>query len=191
MATKPVKPAAVEEAAAAPKKSKKLLIFIIIGIVVLALILGGASLLLLKKNKKTTDATEDEEEVEPAKAQVDKSHPPVFVPLEPFTVNLQPENGEQYLQVVLSFRMTDAKTGEEIKAFIPEIRHRILMLLSDKKASEIASTEGRETLADEIRTQTNSVLGHESSPTKKKRKGREDDPGGPVIAVFFTSFIIQ
>ena len=92
----------------APPKSKKLLIFIVIGVAVLALVATGA-LLLLKKNKNASEEGTDNEE--PAKVEVDKKHPPVFVPMEPFTVNLQPENGEQYLQIVLSFQITDTKTG--------------------------------------------------------------------------------
>jgi flagellar FliL protein len=174
----------------APPKSKKLLIFIVIGVAVLALVATGA-LLLLKKNKKANEEGADDEE--PAKVELDKKHPPVFVPMEPFTVNLQPENGEQYLQIVLSLQMSDAKTGEEVKAYTPEIRHRILMLLSGKKASEIATTEGRENLAKEIRGEANAALGYEPKASKKKKAadGEEDASGGPVIEVFFTSFIVQ
>ena len=184
------KSAAPETAAATPPKSKKMLIFIVIGVAVLALVATGA-LLLLKKNKSTSEEGTDDEE--PAKVEVDKKHPPVFVPMDAFTVNLQPENGEQYLQIVLSMQIADAKAGEEIKTYTPEIRHRILMLLSGKKASEIATTEGREALAKQIRDQANSALGFEPKATKKKKS--EDDDGeassGPVIAVYFTSFIVQ
>lgn len=173
----------------APTKSKKPLIFILIGVIVIALVATGA-LLMLKKNKK---ASEDGTDEEPAKVEVDKKHPPVFVPMDAFTVNLQPENGEQYLQIVLSMQIADAKAGEEIKTYTPEIRHRILMLLSGKKASEIATTEGREALAKQIRDQANSALGFEPKASKKKKS--EDDDGeasiGPVIAVYFTSFIVQ
>lgn len=183
------KSAAPETAAATPPKSKKMLIFIVIGVAVLALVATGA-LLLLKKNKSTSEEGTDDEE--PAKVEVDKKHPPVFVPMEPFTVNLQPENGEQYLQIVLALQMSDAKTGEEIKTYTPEIRHRILMLLSGKKASEIATTEGRENLAKEIRSEANAALGYEPKASKKKAADDEEDSsGGPVIEVFFTSFIIQ
>ena len=183
MATKPAKPADGE---ATPKKSKKLLIIIV---VVLVAAIAGAGAFMLMSKKKQADIDGEEVQADEAKPalHVDPKAPPVFVPLEPFVVNLQPENGEQYLQVVLSFRMADSHAGEQAKVLMPEIRHHILMLLSDKKASEIATPEGRETLASEIKAEANSSLGYE--PPKRKRKSGSD--GGPVIAVLFTSFIIQ
>ncbi|WP_374509265.1 flagellar basal body-associated protein FliL [Niveibacterium sp.] len=187
MSSKPAKPA---EGEAAPKKSKKMLIIIIAAVVGVALA-GGGAFLVLGKKKKAADADGEDAQADEEKpaAHADPKAPPVFVPLEPFVVNLQPENGEQYLQVVLSFRVADAHTGDQIKLLMPEIRHRILMLLSGKKASEIANPEGREALAAEIRTEANTSLGYE--PPKKKKKGADHDEGGPIVSVLFTSFIVQ
>ncbi len=187
MSSKPAKPAA--EGEAAPKKSKKMLIIIVAAVVGLALAGGGAFLLLGKKKKAAAEGEDDQADEEKPAAHADPKAPPVFVPLEPFVVNLQPENGEQYLQVVISFRVADSHTGDQIKLLMPEIRHRILMLLSGKKASEIANPEGREALAAEIRTEANSSLGYE--PPKKKKKGADNDEGGPIVSVLFTSFIVQ
>lgn len=202
MANKPAKAEGAE--GEAPKKSKKMLIIIIVAVLVLA-IAGGAAVMLLGK-KKPADGEEADADAEaaheaPAKAKVsvDKSKPPVFVPLEPFTVNLQPETGEQFLQVVLNFRAADAKLGDEVKVYMPEIRHHILMLLSSKKASEISSMEGREQLANEICIESNKVLGYEPEAPKKRKKAAApaaEEPEalechGPIISVLFTSFIVQ
>ncbi|GAA5183870.1 flagellar basal body-associated FliL family protein [Niveibacterium umoris] len=188
MSSKPAKPAA--EGEAAPKKSKKMLVIIVVAALVVAIAAGGAFFLLSKKKKAAAEGEEEAAaEEKPAAHAVDPKAPPVFVPLEPFVVNLQPENGEQYLQVVLSFRVADAHTGDQIKALMPEIRHRILMLLSGKKASEIANPEGREALAGEIREEANTSLGYEKP--KKKKKGGDEGEGGPIVAVLFTSFIVQ
>ncbi len=181
-----------DAAAPAPKKSKKMLILAVLVIVILAVAGGGAFLLL---GKKKAAAEEDHEE--PAHAahewpKYDPSKPPVFMPLEPFTVNLQPENGEQFLQLVSSVRVIDAHVGDTVKSYMPQIRHEVLTLLSGKKASEITTPEGREDLAAEMKDIMNEVLGWEPPPKKKSgKKGKEDEAVGPVVAVFFTQFIVQ
>ena len=176
------------EAPPPPVKSRKKL-FLLIAILVLVLAVAGigAVLLLKKKNKAHSPEEATTEEVQDA-ANVPKK-PPVFLNLEPFTVNLQPENGEQFLQVVASLRVTDEKTGEQVKVFMPQIRHEILALLSSKKASEISSTEGREALAEEIKETTNEILG--ASPKKKKKKKAKSEDEDPITGVFFTQFIVQ
>ena len=57
-----------------------------------------------------------------------------------------------------------------------------MLLLSGKKAAELITKEGKETLASEIRDLINQVLAPDS-------KGTSD--GAPVKEVLFTSFIIQ
>ncbi|MCL2655961.1 MAG: flagellar basal body-associated FliL family protein [Betaproteobacteria bacterium] len=195
MATKPA-PAQTGDAKPVNKSKKTLLI--VIGLVVV-LVLGGAGAFLFLANKKAHDDNGDDDfEAAPAapvkKVHVDKSQPPTFVPLEPFTVNLQPDNeGEQYLQLVLNFRAANAKLGDEIKAYMPELRHHILMLLSSKKASEVNSVDGRESLANQICVEANRVLGYEPPP---KKNGKHQDNNdliceGPITSVLFTSFIVQ
>ena len=193
----PKKDEVAEEAAPAPKKSKKLLIIIVAAVVLLSAIGGGGYALLGKK--KVAAEGEDAAAAEEAPAHAvhewpkfDPNKPPVFLPLEPFTVNLQPENGEQFLQVVASLRVIDAHVGDQVKAFMPQIRHEVLSLLSGKKPSEITSPEGREELAAEMKDIVNEIMGFEAPPvSKKKKKGAEPQPVGPVVSVFFTQFIVQ
>jgi flagellar FliL protein len=188
----------VEEVVPPPKKSKKLLI-IIVSAVVVTLSLGAALGYALGHRKADAPAGAPGEEVTATDKQDDKKKedakkPPVFVALEPFTVNLQPDNttGEQFLQVVVSLRVADEKKGEELKAFMPQIRHEILSLAGSKKASEIVSPDGREILADDIKDVVNDVLGYEP-PKRARRKKKDDDqdPEAPVMSVFFTQFIVQ
>jgi flagellar FliL protein len=184
-----------EDAGAAGAKSKgKKLVFIVVGaLAVIALGAGGALFLL---------GGQGGDEHREAKAKPAKA--PLFVNLEPFTVNLQPENGEQYLQVVATLKISDKDVEEQIKLYMPEMRHRILLLLSGKKPSEIGTPEGREALSEEIRSESNHILdasGGRSVKTVAASKpigkgaskaithaGNED---GPVTGVLFTSFIIQ
>ncbi|MDB5799900.1 MAG: flagellar basal body protein FliL [Rhodocyclales bacterium] len=198
MATKEApKKEEAEEVAAPPKKSKKLLI-IIVSAVVVTLSLGAAlGYVLGHKKSGGADAAHEEaiaEDKQEEKKKEEAKKPPVFVALEPFTVNLQPDNttGEQFLQVVVSLRVADDKKGEELKAFMPQIRHEILSLAGSKKASEITSPDGREILAEDIKDVVNDVLGYEPPKrSKRKKKDAEPDEEAPVMSVFFTQFIVQ
>lgn len=187
---KDAKPAE-EGAEAPPKKSKKLLIIILAAVLVLVLGGGGAAYMLLKKSDHAEDGDEDvaEETAKPKKKEKKKEHgaPPVFVNLEPFTVNLVPETGDQYLQVVLSLELEDAAQEPELKAQMPKIRNNLTLLLSSKKASELLPKEGKEHLAEALKDEINSVV----EPPKKSKKGEMTMPEGPVKSVLFTSFIIQ
>jgi flagellar FliL protein len=80
--------------------------------------------------------------------------------------------------VGLSLKMADAAQVDAIKSHMPEIRSRVLMLLSSKKASEISSSEGKKTLMTELIREITLPLG----------------PGvqeGTLQEVLFTSFVIQ
>jgi flagellar FliL protein len=65
-----------------------------------------------------------------------------------------------------------------LKAHIPELRNRILFILTNKKAAEIASVEGKNALITEI-----------TEELQKPFSGREKDQ--KLTGVYFTSFIIQ
>ena len=172
---------ATEPEAPKPAKSKKLLIIIIA--VVLLLVIGGsvAGLLILKNRNAANeegDGTAETSKVEKKKAE--KEVPPVYVAMDAFTVNLEQDSGGQYLQLVLSVEAANAQVGDKIKAATPKIRNNIIRLLSGKKASELITREGKETLANEIKDLMNKVIDAEA-------KGEDV----PVKEVLFTAFIIQ
>ncbi|WP_412479193.1 flagellar basal body-associated protein FliL [Azonexus sp. IMCC34839] len=180
---------AVEEGTEPPKKSKKLLI-IILAVVLLIVLGGGAAFFLLKKNDHGEDDEEVAEEVAKPKKKEKKKDThalPIFVNMDPFTVNLVPETGDQYLQVALSLELEDPAEEIAVKAQMPKIRNNVTLLLSSKKASELLPKEGKEHLAETLKDEINSVI----EPPKKNKKGEIIPPEGPVKSVLFTSFIIQ
>lgn len=193
------KAATADDAAVeAPKKSKKMLIIIIA--VVALVVIGGAAAFFMMAGSHPEDGDEEhademaEEDVDaPAKKaklkkKKDAHLPPVFVELEPFTVNLQPEAAsDQYLQVKASLKVEEQHAADNLKAYMPEIRHHLLLLLSSKKASELAQSEGREVLAGQMKNAVNGIVGE--VPTNKK--GEPEEAIGPVESVLFTSFIVQ
>lgn len=161
-----------------PKKGKKLLVIILIVVLLLALVAAGVVGMLLLKRGGGAETVVPAASA-PAPVRVDLSRPPTFVALDAFTVNLAPDEGTRFLQVVMALRVADARTGDNLKGFMPEIRHRINLLLSSKLPSEVATAAGREALAKEIADEVNAVLGV--------------PPGadGPIQAVLFNSFIVQ
>lgn len=183
---KDAKPAE-EGAEAPPKKSKKLLIIILA--VVLLVVLGGGAAFMLLKNSDHADDEESAEETSKSAKKKDKKKEahPVFINLDAFTVNLVPETGDQYLQVVLSLEVEDVTAEPDIKFKMPKIRNNLTLLLSSKKASELLPKEGKEKLAEALKDEINSVI----EPPVKNKKGVAETPEGPVKAVLFTSFIIQ
>ena len=181
---KDAKPEAAAAAVAAPpQKSKKLLIIVAAALVLLLLVGGGAAYYLLKGHPaEEGDDGEvvSEEKANTAKKKDGKEVAPVYVALDQFTVNLAPENGDQFLQVMISIEVKDLLAGEKLKSYTPKLRNNVMVLLSGKKASELMTKSGKEALATEIRDLINKVL----------EPGAEAD-AGPVKEVLFTSFIIQ
>ncbi|SFV02951.1 flagellar basal body-associated protein FliL [Pseudoduganella namucuonensis] len=160
--------------AAAPANSKKKLIVIVAAVAVLAAAGGGGAWFMLKGGG-------DHEEA-PAKTKSkknQKSGPPTYVTVDPFTVNLQPETEQdQYLQLAFTLQVEGLEDSESIKNNMAKVRSRVLLLLSGKRASEINTPEGKQQLAKEIMAQINEPF---------ENKGSEQE----VTEVLFTSFIIQ
>lgn len=178
---------AEESVVEAPKRNKKLLI-IVAAILLLVVAGGGAAFMLLKKDVNADDEEAADETTHVQKKKKDgKEQPPVFVSLEPFTVNLVPETGDQYLQVGLSIELEEAAAEASLKAQMPKIRNNITLMLSSKKASELLPKEGKVHLAENLRDEINAVI----EPPKKNKKGETVSTVGPVKSVLFTSFIIQ
>lgn len=174
MAQAPVVAEEVTEdgAEAAPKNAKKKLI--IIAVIALVLIGGGVAAWLLMGSKPA----EGEEQAKSEEHETVKSTEPIFVKLDTFTVNLNPEEGEKYLQVDITLNATDAHDVTEIEKRMPQVRNRVLMILTSKLASEISGMEGKQALGAEITEQINEPYSEGAEPLK-------------ITEAFFTSFVIQ
>ena len=158
--------------------SKKLIIIILAVVLILGAAGGGAAWFFLHGKG---DASEDEapsKKHKPSKKAA--AGPPEYVPVDPFTVNLQPgENGgDQYLQVAFTLEVGGLEEKENVKNNMAKVRSRMLLLLSGKRAAEINTPEGKQQLAKEIVTQLKEPF---------------EDRGAPqdIEDVLFTSFIIQ
>jgi len=148
-AQKPVDPAVPTN----PKKK----IFLILGVLLLVIIAGGGGWYFAKP--KHDAAHVEEVKVAPPKT-------PIFILLEPFTVNLQRESSDQYLQLGITLKVFDSEIETKIKERLPEIRSRILQLLTTKTATELLTAEGKKQLVTEILSMSNTIIGVVNAPAK-------------------------
>jgi flagellar FliL protein len=159
---------AADGAIPAGKSKKKLIIIIAVATLVLAGLGGGAMMFLGKKSAAPKD--------EPRKEEPHKA--PVFLPLDAFTVNLQSESNDKYLQVNMTLQLPDEKATEAFKANMPQVKSRMLLLLSSKDAAEILTPEGKQVLIQEIMDKLNEPFSPKGEPQA-------------ISGVFFTSFVVQ
>jgi flagellar protein FliL len=194
---------------AKPKGGKKKLIIIIVAALLVLGGGGGAALVIMKKQQAAAEEGDEHADAEPAKKKKKDSKPidpaalPVFLPLDPFTVNLADKDTERYAQIAVTLQLDEAPTAEKIKAYLPAIRNNILMVISHKTAGELLEREGKERLAKEIQRESLAPLGYEmeieepeeeaadEEKPKKKKKKAEEPQDFPVIAVHFSNIIIQ
>ena len=143
-----------------------------------------------------------------AQAKAKPAAPPLFVTLDPFVVNMAGDV-QRFLQVGIDLRVADASVSDQIKAHLPEIRNGVLLLLSSKKAEDLADIEQKNRLREELRAAVNKPLGI-SVPAAKTAGGEglapvgeahaadqaaepsdAAQPGAGVLEVLLTSFVIQ
>jgi flagellar FliL protein len=200
-------PAPVAEADAAPKKGKKKLIIIIAAVLLVVLAGGGAAVFMMKK--KAAAEAEDSGDEAPVEAHAKKDEhksPPVFVPLEPFVVNLADRESERFAQIGVTLQVEDSKFADEIKIYMPAVRNGVLMVLAHKTSRELLERSGKEKLAAEIMREAVRPMGihitveEEEPPAdaeaadageKPKAKKKAPPEHNPVVSVNFSSFIIQ
>jgi len=152
---------------------------IIIAALVVILGAGGGAGWYFMHAGDAEAATEDAPKKDHGKKKKKKEEaPPEYVAIEPFTVNLQPENGDQYLQVAFTLQADGPEQVELVKTNMAKVRSRVLLLLSGKKASEISTVEGKQQLAGEI-----------LAVVKEPFDAHGDEQ--EISDVLFTSFIIQ
>jgi flagellar FliL protein len=106
------------------------------------------------KNVKSQIANGVEEQP-PVVSQV-----PLYMPLETFTVSLKPteEDADRVLYIGLTLRLRDENSRALLEEFLPEIRSRLLVLLSQQTAEQLATNDGKTALSDQIKTELNKPI---------------------------------
>jgi len=199
------------EAPAVPSRfgrKKKLIVIVAAALLVLAAGGGGAAYFVIKKRAAAAVVEGGEtEDGTPAVAQVpvhkkaDKKTLPVFLPLDPFIVNLADRDAERFAQIGITLELEDAKYADELKAYMPAIRNGVLMVLAHKTSAQMLGRKGKEALAGEIMREAVRPLGieiEEEHAATAEKEGEEapktatkSGDVNPVRKVHFSSFIIQ
>jgi flagellar FliL protein len=129
----------------APKKRGKL---VLIGSIVVLLAAGGGGGFYFMQSAHSNSGP-----VAPP------PKPALFVPLETFTVNLLSDPAQmQFLQTGVTLKVSEKSWAELVKDHLPEVRNRVLMVLSAKRGSELLSASGKEKLAAELSEAIRSVI---------------------------------
>lgn len=151
--------------------SKKLLWIMIV--LVLLSSAGAAAAIYMVMDQRGGVTTEGEMQ------QTMERQSPIFMRIEPFTVNLADDrHGSRLLYTGVTLRVGNDLTRQILEEHMPQVRSRLLMLLSGKQASELTSPEGKEELAQAIISQLNVPL-------------TDNQPPLDLREVLFTDFIVQ
>lgn len=103
---------------------------------------------------------------------------PIFVPLEPFTVTLANDQMERILHTAITLRVADLPSEDRIKSYMPEVRSRILFILSQQPPDTVQQANTRVALAMAI----SKAISMPFSPMTEPQH---------ITDVLFTDFVVQ
>ncbi|MDR2368644.1 MAG: flagellar basal body-associated FliL family protein [Deltaproteobacteria bacterium] len=83
---------------------------------------------------------------------------PQVVALDPFTTNLNDGTGRSFLKVSMGLEVGDQASADELKAALPNVTDRILMLLSSQSKESILTMDGKERLRSQILREVNACM---------------------------------
>lgn len=111
----------------------------------------------------------------PAVAQIPA---PIFMQLAPFTVTLEDADNERLMHVGFTLRLGDDQSRQRIEKYMPEVRSRVLMVLSSLSPKSVRTPEGKADIAK-------AVAAAVSKPFAPIPDGQN------VTDVLFTEFVVQ
>lgn len=103
---------------------------------------------------------------------------PIFVSIEPMTVNLQSEGRARFLHVGMALKVADEGSRAQVTEFMPELRSRTLLLLSNRQPDSLQTPQDKARLAEEIRAELNRPLS-------------AGLPQQGITGVSFNTFVVQ
>ncbi|MCK2184927.1 flagellar basal body-associated protein FliL [Halomonas getboli] len=157
--------------ATSSRGSRKLL-WLLVVLVVIASSAAATALFMVMSDDDDGKAMAQEPEIVEAQA-------PIFVEIEPFTVNLADDDyGSRLLYAGISLKVADEQSETLLNEHMPEVRSRLLMLLSGQRATDLATPEDKQRLADQVKATLEAPM-------------TEPQPELSIERVLFTDFIVQ
>jgi flagellar protein FliL len=210
--------AAAEKGGAVPfQRGKKKLLVIVAAALALVLAAGGGVWVLKKQAAHAAAlAAGDDEAADPEAAQAaakpEGKGIPVYLPLDPFIVNLADKDVDRYAQIGITLELESPVFADRVKAYMPAVRNAILLILAQKSSKDLLGRSGKEELAEEIMRESVRPMGIEilapepvggtaangaektpqdEAPIRTPKKAKKATVRNPVQHVHFSSFIIQ
>ena len=103
---------------------------------------------------------------------------PIFAELDPFTVTLYGETRNRILYTAITLRLGDEASRKQITDYMPEVRDRILKVLSAQQLPVIQTAEGRQALVESLKSGLTTPFAAQLA-------------GPQVTDVLFTAFVVQ
>lgn len=152
--------------------SKKLLWIMIILVLLSS---GGAAAAIYMVMNQSDNGNGNGEQAQEAVAQ---RQSPIFVEVEPFTVNLADDRASRLLYTGITLRVGNEESKTILEEHMPQVRSRLITVLSAMQASELTSPEGKELLSQRISNRLEVPLAENQPPLELRE-------------VLFTEFIVQ
>lgn len=150
---------------------------LLLGLLLVALVIGAsvaATFYFFQHSGVLANTSEGIEDTRPAAPLP----APIFAPLEPFTVTLRDDRGTRILYVAITLRLVDDASRNMVNEYMPEVRDRVLRLLSVQNPTQVQTPEGRQRLVRDL--------------TELLQRPYMPQPRGPEISsVLFTAFVVQ
>lgn len=99
---------------------------------------------------------------------------PQNIEFKPFIVNLNDAGGKRYLKLTMSVDVDTEALGQEINSKMPMFRDTILLLLSSLSYDDIATTDGKMRLRNQMLNRINTQL-----------------TSGKIRNIYFAEFVVQ
>ena len=152
--------------------SSSKLVWLMILLVLLSLAAAGAAIYMVMSERNTSDNSS-------AQVQQLERPMPIFVKIDPFTVNLADDNfGSRLLYAGISLKVASDESQEILTEHMPQVRSRLLLLFSGKQAGALITPEGKRRLRDEVAAVLSEPLTQPQPPLQ-------------IEDVLFTEFIVQ
>jgi len=162
--------------------AKNTRLFIIMGFVFVIVIGSGIAAYFIAPKflgksdaKQASEKTEEsaQEKIVKEASEPEKKEERITVSMKPLVVNIQGSGG-RFLKVKMDMEAENKGTAKEIEERMAQIRDNLITILTEKRASEISTLEGKRKLKQEIIRHSNRVL-----------------KSGRIKKVYFTDFVMQ
>jgi flagellar protein FliL len=170
--------AAESPAASGPPPQKPILLIALL--VLNMLVVGGVGAMLYLGKKKEAQkpsidhVVQGEHETQKKEEEKVDDLMGATISMETFLINLAGTRGGKLAKITMEFEVSNELVKDEIIKRKPQIRDMIIIMLSSKSFDSLSTSEGKNSLRDEIRDEVNHFL------TK-----------GEIKRIFFTEFIFN